>query len=361
MAYLEIKNVNKIYPNGTQAVTDFNLEIDENDFVVILGPSGCGKSTMLRMISGLEGITSGEMILDGKRITNLSPKARDIAMVFQNYALYGHMSVYDNIGFSLLVRKKNRRTIHEKVMNASQIVQISEEQLKRKPGQLSGGQKQRVALGRTIAREAKLFLMDEPLSNLDAKLRGGMRVEIIELYKKYHQTVVYVSHDQIEAMTMATKIVLMNQGRIEQIGSPNYVYNHPNSIFVATFLGTPQINLIDGKIENGTFENEYFKLYLPQYKNIKNDSVVIGIRGENICICDEKDEDFNIALDYTEYLGAKTIVYGLLGNTSINVITKEEIKLKDKIPVKLDISKINLFDKQTTRRIGSDIDELVET
>lgn len=360
MAYLDIKNVNKIYPNGTHAVIDFSLEIDEHDFVVILGPSGCGKSTVLRMISGLEGITSGEMVLDGKRITNLSPKARDIAMVFQNYALYGHMSVYDNIGFSLLVRKKNRRTIHEKVMNASEIVQISEDQLKRKPGQLSGGQKQRVALGRTIAREAKLFLMDEPLSNLDAKLRGGMRVEIIELYKKYHQTVVYVSHDQVEAMTMATKIVLMNQGVIEQIGSPNYIYNHPNSIFAATFLGTPQINLIDGKMEYGVFENEYFKVLLPQYSDIANEAVVLGVRAENLHICDEKTEDFKIKVDYTEYLGAKSIIHGLLGTAEITVITKEDIGLRDTLSIRIDRSKVNLFDKTTTKGIGSDTDEMAE-
>lgn len=360
MAYLEIKNVNKIYPNGTHAVVDFNLEIDEHDFVVILGPSGCGKSTVLRMISGLEGITEGEMVLDGKRITNLSPKARDIAMVFQNYALYGHMSVYDNIGFSLLVRKKNRRVIHEKVMNASEIVQISEDQLKRKPGQLSGGQKQRVALGRTIARDAKLFLMDEPLSNLDAKLRGGMRVEIIELYKKYHQTVVYVSHDQVEAMTMATKIVLMNQGVIEQIGKPNYIYNHPNSIFVATFLGTPQINLIEGKIHSGIFETEFFRFILPQYKNITNEAVILGIRAENIHICEKEIADFEIKADYTEYLGAKSIVHGLLGNTEITVITKEDTGLKDMVPVKMDRSKVILFDKKTTKAIGSDRNEMAE-
>ncbi len=360
MAYLEIKNVNKIYPNGTHAVIDFNLEIDEHDFVVILGPSGCGKSTILRMISGLEGITEGEMYLNGKRITNLSPKARDIAMVFQNYALYNHMSVYDNIGFSLLVRKKNRRTIHEKVMKASEIVQISEEQLKRKPGQLSGGQKQRVALGRTIAREAKLFLMDEPLSNLDAKLRGGMRVEIIDLYKKYNQTVVYVSHDQIEAMTMATKIVLMNHGVIEQIGSPNFIYNHPNSLFVATFLGTPQINLIEGKICNGFFENEYFKLALPQYKDITNNDVILGIRAENIQI-NALDKDFEIKIDYIEYLGPKSIVHGLLGNTEISVITKENIRAEEYITVMLDKSKIILFDKETTKAIGSDIYEVAET
>lgn len=358
MAYLSIKNVNKIYPNGAHAVIDFSLDVEEHDFVVILGPSGCGKSTMLRMISGLEGITSGDMYLDGVKITNLSPKARDIAMVFQNYALYGHMSVYDNIGFSLLVRKKNRRVVHEKVMNAASIVEISDEQLKRKPAQLSGGQKQRVALGRTIAREAKLFLMDEPLSNLDAKLRGGMRVEITELYKKYNQTVIYVSHDQIEAMTMATKIVLMNQGVIEQVGTPNYIYNHPNSIFVATFLGTPQINLIHGVLKNGVFENEYFKLDLPEYKRISEKKVILGIRAENIMITNQGD--FGIQVDYTEFLGSKTIIHGLLGQTEISVITKEDIQNQEKITVVLNKKKIILFDEETTKAIGSDKDEGTE-
>lgn len=350
MAYLTIKNVKKIYPNGFCAVKDFNLEVEAHDFVVILGPSGCGKSTMLRMISGLEAITEGEMILDEKKINNLSPKDRDIAMVFQNYALYGHMSVYANIGFSLMVRKKNQRLIHEKVMNASKIVELSDEQLKRKPGQLSGGQRQRVALGRTIAREAKLFLMDEPLSNLDAKLRGDMRVEIIELWRKYNQTVIYVSHDQVEAMTMATKIVLMNEGVIEQVGSPNFIYNHPATLFAATFLGTPQINLIPGKLKDGHFINPFFSIELPEYKKISNDDVMLGIRSENLCLVQE-NEDFVIQTDYVEYLGSKSIIHGILGNTQIVVNTKEEVTDETEFKVKINRSKITLFDVQTSKAI----------
>ncbi len=353
MAYLTIKNVKKVYPNGFCAVKDFNLEVDAHDFVVILGPSGCGKSTMLRMISGLEAITEGEMILDEKKINNLSPKDRDIAMVFQNYALYGHMSVYDNIGFSLMVRKKKQRFIHERVMNASKIVEINEEQLKRKPGQLSGGQRQRVALGRTIAREAKLFLMDEPLSNLDAKLRGDMRVEIIELWRKYNQTVIYVSHDQVEAMTMATKIVLMNEGVIEQVGSPNFVYNHPETLFAATFLGTPQINLIPGRLEDGCFKHEMFSIDFPEYKGINVEQVLLGIRSENIFVVD-KDEDFILQMDYVEYLGSKSILHGLLGETQIAVNTKEDVANLTNCKVKLNKTKAILFDVQTSKAIRGD-------
>ena len=359
MAYLSIKDVNKIYPNGAHAVKDFNLEVDEHDFVVILGPSGCGKSTMLRMISGLEEITSGEMVLEDKKINQLSPKDRDIAMVFQNYALYGHMSVYDNIGFSLLVRKKNRRTVHEKVMKAASIVEISDEQLKRKPSQLSGGQRQRVALGRTIAREAKLFLMDEPLSNLDAKLRGDMRVEIIELWRKYNQTIIYVSHDQIEAMTMATKIVLMNNGVIEQVGSPNYIYNHPDTLFVATFLGTPQINLIPGSIEKGIFKNECFSIHLDQYKEVTNPSVLLGIRSENLFVVDQ-DETFEMEIDFIEFLGAKSIIHGVLGQTNVAVNTKEDLANQTTCKVKLNVDKISLFDVATSKVIRGNKDELAK-
>ncbi len=350
MAYLSIKNVHKVYPNGTHAVDNFNLEVEKNDFVVILGPSGCGKSTMLRMIAGLEGITSGEMILDQKKINGLSPKDRDIAMVFQNYALYNHMSVYDNIGFSLLVRKKNRRIVHEKVLNASSIVQITDDQLKRKPDQLSGGQKQRVALGRTITRDTKLFLMDEPLSNLDAKLRGSMRVEIMELYRTCGLTVVYVSHDQIEAMTMATKIVLMNKGVIEQIGTPQYIYDHPANLFVATFLGTPQINLIPGEVKEGKFIHPQFEIELDQYKTSTNDRVFLGIRSEALEIVSENG-DFEIAIDYVEFLGAKSIVYGFLDQTGVAVQTKERVADSEKCQVKIHKNKVVLFDAKTTRAL----------
>ena len=355
MAYLSIKNVNKIYPNGFHAVKDFNLEIEEHDFIVILGPSGCGKSTMLRMICGLEETSSGQMILDGKNITDLSPKDRDIAMVFQNYALYPHMSIYDNIGFSLIVRKKNRRIIHQKVRKTQEIVKLTDDQLKRKPGQLSGGQRQRVALGRTIARDAKIYLMDEPLSNLDAKLRGDMRIEIIKLYKDYNQTIVYVSHDQIEAMSMATKIVLMKDGVVEQVGAPKYIYNHPVNLYVATFLGTPQINLIPGRITEGLFENDFFKIYLEKYKSITNEKVILGIRPENITNC-SLDSMLEVKLDYVEYLGAKSYGHALLGDTDIVFISKTS-KLPDNPKLRMDLDKIIIFDQETTYAIGCDTDE----
>ena len=371
MSYLSIEHVNKIYPNGCQAVKDFNLEVEENDFIVILGPSGCGKSTMLRMICGLEGITSGKMILDGVEINKLSPKDRNIAMVFQNYALYGHMSVYDNIGFSEIVRKSapiksneensprepKRRVMHTKVMKAAEIVKITDDQLNRKPAQLSGGQRQRVALGRAIVRDAKLYLMDEPLSNLDAKLRGGMRVEIMDLHKNYNQTIIYVSHDQVEAMTMATKIVLMNNSVIEQIGAPIELYKNPNNLFVATFLGTPQMNLIEGKLLNGEFVNDKFKIELPEFKGMSRDNVILGIRCEDVHVTDESP-DFTGEITHVEFLGQKTLAY--LDYNGSDIIASSKKPLADGVSscgIRLSREDIVLFDKETTNRIRGERSE----
>ncbi len=241
--YISLRNVNKVYENYVQAVFDFNLDIQEHEFVVFVGPSGCGKSTTLRMIAGLENITTGDLFIDGVYCNDKTAKQRDIAMVFQNYALYPHMTVYENLAFGLESRKYTKEEIDRRVRRAAEILQITE-YLDRRPKQLSGGQMQRVALGRAIVREAKVFLMDEPLSNLDAKLRVSMRSEIIKLHREINATTIYVTHDQTEAMTMASRIVIMNKGVVQQVGSPEEVYNHPANTFVATFIGAPAMNLL---------------------------------------------------------------------------------------------------------------------
>ena len=244
-SFISLQHINKIYPNRVQAVFDFNLDIKEREFIVFVGPSGCGKSTTLRMIAGLEEITGGDLYIDGEFANELEPKDRDTAMVFQSYALYPHMTVYDNMAFGLQMRHVPKDEIEERVNRAAEILQITE-YLDRKPKALSGGQCQRVALGRAIVRNAKVFLMDEPLSNLDAKLRVQMRSEIVKLHNELGATTIYVTHDQIEAMTMATRIVVMNKGYIQQIGAPKVIYNHPANTFVATFIGSPAMNIIDG-------------------------------------------------------------------------------------------------------------------
>ena len=249
--YISLQNINKVYDNYVQAVYDFNLDIKQHEFIVFVGPSGCGKSTTLRMIAGLEDITTGDLYIDGEYCNEKTPKERDVAMVFQNYALYPHLNVYDNLGFGLETRGYKKEEIKEAVEKAAEILQITP-YLYRKPRELSGGQMQRVALGRAIVRQAKVFLMDEPLSNLDAKLRISMRSEIIKLHKAINATTIYVTHDQTEAMTMASRIVVMKDGYIQQIGTPAEVYNHPSNAFVATFIGAPMMNLLDVTYKDGT-------------------------------------------------------------------------------------------------------------
>ena len=246
MASLSLRNVTKKYPNGFVAVKDFNLEIADKEFIIFVGPSGCGKSTTLRMIAGLEDISSGELYIDGKLVNDVEPKDRDIAMVFQNYALYPHMSVYDNMAFGLKLRKTPKDEIDRKVHDAAKILDL-EHLLDRKPKALSGGQRQRVAMGRAIVRSPKVFLMDEPLSNLDAKLRGQMRVEISKLHQRLETTIIYVTHDQTEAMTLGTRIVVMKDGVVQQVDSPQNLYDSPCNKFVAGFIGAPQMNMIDAQ------------------------------------------------------------------------------------------------------------------
>lgn len=296
MATLKLKNINKVYPNGVQSVFDFNLDIEDKEFIVFVGPSGCGKSTTLRMIAGLEEITSGEFIINGEVVNDKSSKDRDIAMVFQSYALYPHMSVYENMAFGLRLRKKDKslgltnEVIDQKVKHAAEILGLTP-YLDRKPKALSGGQRQRVALGRAIVRNAQVFLMDEPLSNLDAKLRVSMRSELIKLHKKLQTTTIYVTHDQIEAMTMASKIVVMSHGHIQQVGSPKEIYDNPENIFVGGFIGTPPMNFIHGRIdEEGYFvANDGKRFYIPKSKldivkanEFIGKDIILGIRPEDI-------------------------------------------------------------------------------
>ena len=258
MAQLSLQHLDKIYDNKVQAVYDFNIDIEQGEFIVLVGPSGCGKSTTLRMIAGLEDISKGHLILDGKDITTLPPKDRDMAMVFQNYALYGHMTIYENMAFSLTLRKEDPNIIHKKVLAAAEILDLTS-QLNKKPNQLSGGQRQRVAMGRAIVRNPKLFLFDEPLSNLDAKLRGSTRREIMLLHKKLGATMLYVTHDQTEALTLADRIVCMSMGHVQQIGTPLELYDNPANLFVASFIGLPPMNFFEVLVSGDKLIGPHFE------------------------------------------------------------------------------------------------------
>ena len=289
MASLSLKNIYKKYDNGFCAVTDFNLEVADKEFVVFVGPSGCGKSTTLRMIAGLEDITEGEFYIGDRLVNDVEPKDRDIAMVFQSYALYPHMTVFDNMAFALKLRKVPKDEIKAKVEEAAKILGL-EELLDRKPKALSGGQRQRVALGRAIVRSPKVFLMDEPLSNLDAKLRSNMRAEIIKIHNTLGATTIYVTHDQTEAMTMADRIVVMKKGVVQQVGSPKDIYDHPENLFVAGFIGAPTMNFMRGKVVEGNFvtkDGGNIEIPVGYYEKLKElgyegKEVVLGIRPENI-------------------------------------------------------------------------------
>src|SRR5690554_6347050 len=341
MATLKLKDMNKIYPNGVQAVFDFNLDIKDREFLVLVGPSGCGKSTTLRMIAGLEDISSGELYIDDEYKNDTAPKDRDIAMVFQSYALYPHMTVYDNIAFGLKLRKVPKAIIKEKVHAAAEILGLKP-YLDRKPKALSGGQRQRVALGRSIVRDAKVFLMDEPLSNLDAKLRVQMRGELIKLHKQLDTTTIYVIHDQIEAMTMATRIVVMNKGYIMQVGSPKEIYDKPSSIFVAGFIGTPPMNFINGKVNSkGIFEAGKYRIQLPNDKlevvtqnKFIDKPIVLGIRAEDI-----HDDELVMKAHPNGVLDVEVDVAELLG---------------DEIQVAFDLNKLHFFDPETELRLELD-------
>ena len=349
MASVILKHINKVYPNKVQAVFDFNLEIKDQEFIVFVGPSGCGKSTTLRMIAGLEDITSGELYIDGVLSNNLLPKDRDIAMVFQSYALYPHMSVAANMGFGLKMRKYKKEEINKRVLEAAKILEL-ENYLDRKPRELSGGQRQRVALGRAIVRNAKIFLMDEPLSNLDAKLRVQMRSEIIKLHETLKTTTIYVTHDQTEAMTMANRIVIMKDGYVQQIGTPKEVYNHPSNKFVAGFIGSPSMNFFYVRYQNNQIMlGDYsFKINLPTEYN--NKEVIMGIRPDDISLCEEGIE---VEASVVELLGSELIIHSQINNKNFTWKTsaKNEILPHTNLKIKFDIESMRFFDKETEKGI----------
>ena len=384
-SYISLQHLNKIYSNHVQAVFDFNLEIKEREFIVFVGPSGCGKSTTLRMIAGLEDITSGDLYIDGEYANEKEPKDRNVAMVFQSYALYPHMTVYDNLAFGLEVRHVPKAEIKDRIAKAAHILQI-EEYLDRKPKALSGGQCQRVALGRAIVRNAKVFLMDEPLSNLDAKLRVQMRSEIVNLHNELGSTTIYVTHDQTEAMTMATRIVVMKKGYIQQIGEPKDIYDHPSNVFVATFIGSPAMNIIKAKYKSGLLSfNDGFQILLPtqvikaheayykekinelvneenkeelseKYKNYKTveHDIIFGIRPENVI----REGGFSPATLKSNSAQGEIKVAELLGNEYhlhiifegqeiiAKVFADKGIKVGEKIKIVFDLDKMHLFDAE---------------
>jgi len=380
MAGLLLKGINKVYPSGVQAVFNFCLDIRDKEFIVLVGPSGCGKSTTLRMIAGLEEISSGELYIDGKLVNEVVPKDRDIAMVFQNYALYPHMTVYDNMAFGLKLRKVPKEIIDQKVKAAAEILGITD-YLSRKPKALSGGQRQRVALGRTIVREPKVFLLDEPLSNLDAKLRASMRTEISKLHARLATTFIYVTHDQIEAMTMGTRIVVMKDGFMQQVDTPQNLYDYPVNLFVASFIGTPQMNFF----KEATLTSEAGKIYvnftgnnkilLPKsvaarIKNINEyldtgKIVTLGVRPEDIhqdqmFISNSPDTVVQARIEVIEKLGAETQIYceldhegkeaSIIDNSTqmiAKISSRAIVALNDVIELAFDAHHVHLFDGET--------------
>ena len=364
MASLSLKNIEKVYPNGFKAVQDFNLEIADKEFIIFVGPSGCGKSTTLRMIAGLEDISGGTLEIDGKVVNDVEPKDRDIAMVFQNYALYPHMSVYDNMAFGLKLRKRPKDEIDKLVREAARILDL-EKLLDRKPKALSGGQRQRVAMGRAIVRNPKVFLMDEPLSNLDAKLRVQMRIEISKLHQRLGATIIYVTHDQTEAMTLGTRIVVMKDGIVQQVDSPANLYNAPRNLFVAGFIGSPQMNFMDAVVENKG-DDVYLKvgkhrLKLPVTKAAKfkggaynGKTVVLGIRPEDmhdseLFINSSPDSVIESDIKVYELLGAEVFLYfdveGFQMTARVNPRTN--LRTGDHAKFALDMEKVHIFDKES--------------
>ena len=363
MAEIILKNITKEYENGFQAVKNVNLEIKDNEFVILVGPSGCGKSTTLRMIAGLEDISDGDLYIDGQRMNDVAPQHRDIAMVFQNYALYPHMSVYQNIAYSLKIQKVPKDEIDKRVHEVAKILGL-EELLDRRPGQLSGGQKQRVAMGRAIIRQPKAFLMDEPLSNLDAKLRGQMRVEIAALYQRLNTTFIYVTHDQTEAMTLGTKIVVMKDGEIQQIDNPGNLFNYPVNKFVAGFIGTPAMNFFDAEVieqdgklflntQDGQIKVTEEKAQKLREGNYVGKKIVGGIRPEHVVLGDASNKAFAGKVNVFELLGSNAIVYVETpeGNMIMNTSDVQRHNPGEQLQLAVLEDKIHIFDPETERTI----------
>ena len=347
MGFLEIDKVTKIYPNGTKAVHETSLSIQEGELMVFVGPSGCGKSTLLRMVAGLEDISQGDISLDGKLINGIDPSERDVAMVFQNYALYPHMNVYNNLAYGLKNRGIDKATIKEKVHETAELLQISQF-LESKPALLSGGQRQRVAMGRAIVRNPKIFLFDEPLSNLDALLRIKMRLEIKKLQRKMGVTSIFVTHDQVEAMTLADRLAVINNGIIEQLGTPIEIYNNPQSVFVAGFIGSPQMNYLDAELKNNVLKTASFTI--PNFICDFNGEVILGIRPEHLS--PSKKGEIKMSVDLVERLGSDNLIYGEIngkndfcyrspGNVSVN--------LGEQLSLNIVENKFYVFDKITNK------------
>ena len=358
---LDFDHIVKRYPDGYLAVEDFDLKVEPGEFIVLVGPSGCGKSTTLRMVAGLETISEGELRIGGKRVNDVEPKDRDIAMVFQNYALYPHMNVYDNMAFGLKLRKLSKSEIDAKVRDAAAILGLSD-LLDKKPKSLSGGQRQRVALGRAIVRDAKLFLMDEPLSNLDAKLRVQMRSEITKLHYRLNTTTLYVTHDQTEAMTMATRLVVMKDGIIQQIGTPREVYDMPENVFVGGFIGSPAMNFLRGNVVGEYFEIGNQKVRIPEQKlkllkeqNYLNHEIILGIRPEDI------NDDFNqdssntvtAKVQVSELTGAEMIIYATINEQQFvgKIHADADVAMGQEIQLNFNLAKAHFFDPTTEMRI----------
>jgi len=356
MAQLSLQHIDKIYDNNVQAVFDFNLDVKDGELIVLVGPSGCGKSTTLRMVAGLEDISAGHLFLDGKDITQTPAKDRDMAMVFQNYALYGHMTIYENMAFSLTLRKEDPNVIHKKVLAAAEVLGLTS-QLNKKPAQLSGGQRQRVAMGRSIVRNPKVFLFDEPLSNLDAKLRGATRREILLLHKRLGATMLYVTHDQTEALTLADRIVCMSMGHVQQVGTPLELYDQPANLFVASFIGLPPMNFFDVKVDAGKLIHDEFTMELSaEHKELLKDyngkEITLGVRPEDIVAGGE----IPVHVFSNENLGMNTLVHGHLGNTNTpkNKITAKLrgwCEYKEGDDIKVSFKTMHFFDKETTNAI----------
>lgn len=361
MSYIEMENIYKLYGDKILAINDFNLDIKKNEFIALIGPSGCGKSTLLRMIAGLEEISYGELKMDGRVVNNVHAKDRDIAMVFQNYALYPHLSIYDNIAFGLKLRKASKETISEQVERVSETLGLTDH-LDKKPNELSGGQRQRVALGRAMVQGSNIFLMDEPLSNLDAKLRGKMRVEILKLHKKLGVTTIYVTHDQVEAMTMADRIVVLDKGVVQQIGTPLELYHNPENLFVATFIGDPEINILEAQVNNGKIQIGEAEINVPEeIKDItkyEGQQILLGLRPESFVtdssyISFHDKETIQSEVELAEMRGDHFIIATTIDgqDISLKVTETKEYNLGDTIRFAVDYSKMILFDPATEQRI----------
>jgi sn-glycerol 3-phosphate transport system ATP-binding protein len=353
MASIDVENVGKIYTGNVRAVTDIKLNIADGEFIVLVGPSGCGKSTLLRMIAGLETISEGQVKIGARVVNNIEPADRDIAMVFQNYALYPHMTVYNNLAYGLKNRGTPKAEIEARVAEAARMLEITQ-YLERKPRALSGGQRQRVAMGRAIVRKPAAFLFDEPLSNLDAKLRVSMRGEIKRLQRRLGTTSIYVTHDQLEAMTLADRLVVLNGGKVEQIGAPLEVYHAPASTFVASFIGSPAMNLVKGELHGDKLAVGPAMIALNGFAPTSG-AVTVGVRAEDLRIAGPNEEALPFRLEYTEELGAQRLIHGLVGDQQVTAAVSPEIALSPEMRIAVDARRLHFFSIDTGKRLPGNV------